>query len=210
MDRPNLHVYAADQALRTRARAVIPGGMYGHRNAGRLPDGFPQFLERAKGCRLIDVDGNEYIDFMCSYGPIVLGHGHAEVDAAAARQQALGDCQNGPSPRMFEKNGTDATTKCVTIARAATGRRKILVATGSYHGSAPWCTPNLNGITDENRAHLIQFAYNDVASVERAVEAAGDDLAGIIVTAFRHDNRVDQELPSPAFARRLRALCDER
>jgi glutamate-1-semialdehyde 2,1-aminomutase len=202
--------------------------MYGHQNAGPLPEGFPQFLERARGCRLVDVDGNEYIDFMCSYGPIVLGHGHPEVDAAAARQQALGDCQNGPSPRMvelaellvdtipharwamLEKNGTDATTKCVTIARAATGRRKILVATGSYHGSAPWCTPNLNGITQENRAHLIQFAYNDVASVERAVEAAGDDLAGIIVTAFRHDNRVDQELPSPAFARRLRELCDQR
>ncbi|HEV3175834.1 MAG TPA: aminotransferase class III-fold pyridoxal phosphate-dependent enzyme, partial [Stellaceae bacterium] len=228
MDRPNLHVYAADQALRARARAVIPGGMYGHQNAGRLPDGFPQFLERARGCRLFDVDGNEYIDFMCSYGPIILGHGHPEVEAAAARQQALGDCQNGPSPRivelaellvdtiphaswaMFEKNGTDATTKCVTIARAATGRRKILVASGSYHGSAPWCTPNLNGITSENRAHLIQFAYNDIASVERAVEAAGDDLAGIIVTAFRHDNRVDQELPSPEFARRLRALCDAR
>jgi len=228
MDRPNLHVYTADQALRARARAVIPGGMYGHQNAGRLPEGFPQFFERAKGCRLVDVDGNEYIDFMCSYGQIVLGHGHPEVEAAAARQQALGDCQNGPSPRivelaellvdtvphaswaMFEKNGTDATTKCVTVARAATGRRKILVASGSYHGAAPWCTPNLNGITEENRAHLIQFTYNDVASVERAVEAAGDDLAGIIVTAFRHDNRVDQELPTPAFAKRLRAICDER
>jgi len=228
MSRPNLHVYAADQALRARARAVIPGGMYGHQNAGPLPEGYPQFLERAKGCRLHDVDGNEYIDFMCSYGPIVLGHAHPVVDAAAARQQALADCQNGPSPRMvelaellvdtvehaswamFEKNGTDATTKCVTIARAATGRRKILVAKGSYHGAAPWCTPNLNGVPSESRAHLIQFAYNDIGSVEGAVAEAGDDLAGIIVTAFRHDNRVDQELPDAAFAHRLRKLCNER
>src|SRR5436190_1021407 len=142
------HTYAKDVAARARAAAAIPGGMYGHQNAARLPEGFPQFLERGQGCRIWDTDGNEYIDFMCSYGPIVLGHGHPRFDAAAAAQQALGDCQNGPSLRlvelaellvsvtphadwaMFAKNGTDATTWCVTIARAATGKRKILVATG--------------------------------------------------------------------------------
>src|SRR5579885_1752816 len=88
-----------DAALRRRAAAVIPGGMYGHQNAASMPPGFPQFFATGHGCRIRDVDGNEYIDFMCSYGPIVLGHGHPEVEAAAARQQALGDCQNGPSPR---------------------------------------------------------------------------------------------------------------
>lgn len=217
----------ADGALRARALAVIPGGMYGHQNAARLPEGFPQFFESGHGCRIRDVDGRDYIDFVCSYGPIVLGHAHPVVDAAAARQQALGDCQNGPSARMVElaellvdtiphadwamfgKNGTDATTKCLTIARAATGRRKVLVAKGSYHGAAPWCTPVLAGVPAEARAHVISFTYNDIASLERAVEEAGKDLAGILVTAFRHDNIVDQELPAPAFARRLRALCDE-
>jgi len=63
-----------DAELRARARAVIPGGMYGHQSARSLPDGFPQFLTHGEGARIWDVDGNEYVDFMCSYGPIVLGH----------------------------------------------------------------------------------------------------------------------------------------
>ena len=65
-----------DAALRERARRVVPGGMWGHMNAANLPDGYPQFFARAQGCRLWDVDGNEYVDFMCSWGPVVLGHHH--------------------------------------------------------------------------------------------------------------------------------------
>src|SRR5947207_427391 len=91
------HPLTKDSAWRRRASAVIPGGMWGHQDAGRLPDGFPQFIERGDGCRIWDVDGNEYIDLMCSYGPIILGHRHPAVDAAAARQAALVDCANGPS-----------------------------------------------------------------------------------------------------------------
>ena len=70
---------------------------------------------------------------------------------------------------MFSKNGTDATTQCVTIARAATGKRKILVAAGAYHGAAPWCTPGPSGVLAEDRAHLVGYRYNDLASVEAAV-----------------------------------------
>ena len=165
---------------------------------------------------------------MCSFGPIVLGHAHPAVEAAVERQRALADCQNGPSPRMvelaerlvdlvphadwamFAKNGTDATTLAVSIARAATGRRKILVARGAYHGSAPWCTPRPAGTTPEDRAHLIPFVYNDLASVEAAADQAGGDLAGVLVSAFRHDARFDQEECDPAFARGVRALCDRR
>ena len=215
-----------DAALRERARRVVPGGMWGHMNATNLPDGYPQFFARAQGCRLWDVDGNEYVDFMCSWGPVVLGHHHPEVEEAARRQEALGDCMNGPGEAMvelaekmvdtvahadwvqFQKNGTDATTACVTIARAATKRRKILVARGAYHGAVPWCSPSLVGVTSEDRAHIIQFDYNDVASLQAAAEEAGDDLAGIIVSAFRHDFGKDQELPTPAFARRAREICD--
>jgi len=120
-----------DTALRTRAARVVPGGMTGHLNAAYLPPGYPQFFARGDGCRLWDVDGREYIDFMCSWGPNLLGHHHPEVEAAAARQRALGDCLNGPTalfvdgPRrpvariahadwvMFQKNGTDATTVCL-------------------------------------------------------------------------------------------------
>jgi len=111
---------------------------------------------------------------------------------------------------MFAKNGTDATTLAVSIARAATGRRKVLVARGAYHGSAPWCTPRPAGTTPEDRAHLVPFVYNDLPSVETAADQAGSDLAAILVSAFRHDARFDQEECDPAFARGVRALCDRR
>ncbi len=215
-----------DAALRERARRTIPGGLWGHMNAARLPEGYPQFFERAEGCRIWDADGNEYIDFMCGFGPVVLGYRDPEVEAAATAQARLGDIFDGPSARlvelaelvtgtvahadwaMFQKNGTDATTACVTIARAATGRRKLLVARGSYHGAAPWCTPSLEGVTAEDRAHLIHYDYNDAASLRAAAAEAGGDLAGVVATAFRHDVRRDQEMAALEFARAARAACD--
>jgi len=215
-----------DGALRARARLVVPGGMWGHQNAAGLPDGYPQFFASAEGCRIRDVDGRGYVDFMCSWGPVILGHRHPEVEAVAQAQAALGDCQNGPGAVMvelaeamvatvahadwvqFSKNGTDATTACVTIARAGTGRRKLLVARGSYHGAVPWCSPSLAGVTAEDRAHILQFDYNDIASLDEAADRAGADLAGILVAAFRHDIARDQELPTPEFAARARAICD--
>jgi glutamate-1-semialdehyde 2,1-aminomutase len=222
-DLPN----SLDAALRRRAAQVIPGGLWGHLDAARLPAGYPQFFRSAEGCRLTDVDGHQVIDFMCSWGLIVLGHRHPAVEAAAARQAALGDAMNGPGEVLvelaealvalipaaawclFQKNGTDATTACVTIARAGTGRRKILVARGSYHGAAPWCSPSLVGITAEDRTHILHYEYNDIASLENAVDRAEGDLAGILVAAFRHDLGRDQELPDPVFARRLRELADQ-
>jgi len=224
----NIQAETADQKLRARARRVVPGGMYGHMRAAGLPDGYPQFFERGEGCHVWDVDGRRYVDFMCSWGPNILGHKHPRVMEAVQRQLAAGDCLNGPSERMvelaerlvrlvpaadwalFSKNGTDATTTCVTLARAHTGRRKILAAKGAYHGAVPWCTPHPLGVTAEDRAHLIEYVYNDIASLESAVAAAGDDLAGVIASAFRHDYGFDQELPDPAFARRARELCDEK
>jgi glutamate-1-semialdehyde 2,1-aminomutase len=218
--------HVTDRLLRDRARAVIPGGMYGHQSALSLPPAYPQFMRGGRGARIWDVDGNEYVDLMCSYGPVVLGHQHPRVEAAAAAQAALGDCQNAPGPvmvdlaellvrtvrhadwAMFAKNGTDATTMCCTIARAQTGRRKILVATGAYHGAAPWCTPRPAGTTPADRANLGYYTYNDLASVRRAAAEAGDDLAAILVSPYKHDAGYDQELVDPAFARGLRALCD--
>ena len=200
--------------------------MWGHLNAARLPEGYPQFFASAEGCRIRDVDGREYIDFMCSWGPILLGHKHPEVQAAANAQAAYGDCLNGPGEimvelaedlvgmvphadwAMFQKNGGDATTACVTIARAGTGRRKILVAKGSYHGALPWCSPSVAGVTTEDRAHLLQFEYNDVESLRAAVAEAGNDLAAVLVTAFRHDMGRDLELPTAEFARAVRLACD--
>src|ERR1700728_1744534 len=218
--------HTTDRLLRDRARAVIPGGMYGHQSALSLPPASPQFMRGGRGARIWDVDGNEYVDLMCSYGPVVLGHQHPRVEAAAAAQTALGDCQNGPGPvmvdlaellvrtvrhadwAMFAKNGTDATTMCCTIARARTGRSKILVASGAYHGAAPWCTPRPAGVTPQDRANLGYYTYNDLESVRQAAAEAGDDLAGILVSPFKHDAGYDQELVDPEFARGLRELCD--
>lgn len=95
-------VATADQKLRQRAQLVIPGGMYGHLRSDRLPEGYPQFFERGEGCHLWDVNGKRYVDFMCSWGPIVVGHGNPVVAEAVARQTAAGDCLNGPSERLVE------------------------------------------------------------------------------------------------------------
>ena len=216
----------ADRELRRRAAAVIPGGMYGHQSAALLPPEYPQFMRDGRGARVWDADGNRYVDLMCSYGPVVLGHQHPKVEQAARAQAALADCQNGPAPVMVElaellvatvrhadwamlaKNGTDATTMCCTIARAQTGRGRILVARGAYHGAAPWCTPRLAGVTAQDRANLGYYTFNDTGSARQAAAEAGDDLAAVVVSPFKHDAGYDQELVDPAFARGLRELCD--
>jgi len=211
--------------LMERAKRVVPGGVYGH--AVLAPPRHPRFFSEGRGCRVKDVDGNEYIDLMCSFGPNLLGMQHEAVERAAAGQRRLGNCFAGPTERwvelaealteriahadwaMFQKNGTDATTLCMTIARAATGRRKILLAEGAYHGAIPWCTPSAGGVLPEDRAHLLYYRFNDLDSARAAAREAGSDLAGIMVSPFRHDAFVDQEMPSPEFARGLRGICDE-
>jgi len=200
--------------------------MYGHQSAGPLPPEYPQFMRNGRGARVWDADGNCYVDLMCSYGPVVLGHQHPKVEEAARAQAELADCQNGPAPVMVDlaellvatvrhadwamlaKNGTDATTMCCTIARAQTGRSRILVARGAYHGAAPWCTPRPAGVTPQDRANLGYYTYNDLDSARQAAAEAGEDLAGVLVSPFKHDAGYDQELVDPAFARGLRELCD--
>ena len=146
----------ADNALRARAARVIPNGMYGHLSARLLPAEYPQFYDRGRGARVWDVDGNEYVDLMCSFGPMILGYAHAGVEQAAAAQRERGDTLSGPGGvmvelaelltsrvdhadwAMFAKNGTDATSLCLAVARAATGRDAVVMARGAYHGWAAW------------------------------------------------------------------------
>ena len=218
--------HSRDLELRERALKVIPGGMYGHQSVRLMPEGTPQFFARAEGTRLWDADGNSYIDYMCGYGPNLFGYGQQDIDEAAIAQLKRGDAMTGPSPVMVElaekfvdlvghadwamfcKNGTDATTMALMIARAHTGKRKVLTATGAYHGAAPWCTPRPGGTVPEDRAHLIHFTYNDIESLEAAVRQAGDDLAGIFAAPFKHDAFQDQQLPSRPYAQRVREICD--
>lgn len=216
-----------DRALKARALKVIPNGMYGHESTRPLPEHFPQFFERGEGAYIWDADGNLYLDFMCGYGPSLLGYRDPRVEAAAARQAEKGDTMTGPAPVMVElaetlvdmvghadwamfcKNGTDTTSMAIMAARAQTGKRIVLLAKGAYHGAAAWCTPLRAGVVAEDRATLRYYDYNDAESLEAAVRAAGDDLAAVFATPFKHDAFFDQTALDPVYARRARQLCDE-
>ena len=217
----------ADRALRERAARVIPGGMYGHQSTALLPDGYPQFFTGGQGAHLTDADGRRYLDFMCAYGPNLLGYAHPEVDAAYIGQLRKGDAMTGPSPAMVElaeaftsmvthadwaifcKNGTDANSMAMVTARAHTRRKTLVLAKGAYHGAAPWCVPRPAGTTPEDRANQVFCTYNNIESLEAAVAKAGDDLAAIFAAPFKHDAFSDQSMPDPAYARRARELCDQ-
>lgn len=220
---PSTRPHTADRELRERAAKVIPNGMYGHQNAAILPDNFPQFFSRGEGAHIWDADGNEYIDYLCSYGPILIGHAHPSVDRAAAAELEAGDCLNGPTAKMvelaellvditpwadwawFAKNGTDATVYAASLARSATGRRTILRARGAYHGASPnW----MGSAFDAPAPETLEYEFNDLASVRAAIDEAGGDFAGLAVSAFKHDVFIDQELPTPEFAQGVRDLCD--
>lgn len=218
-------------ALQQRAARVIAPCVYGS-PVGRvanpiMPMGTPTFFARAKGARLWDVDGQEYIDYLCALGPNLFGYGDPHVEAAAQRQRELGDTMVGPAPvmidlaeklvdtvshadwAMFAKNGADVTSGALRIARAHTGKRYVLVATDSYHGTHAWCVPVVTGVLPEERAFRIEYRYNDIASLEAAVATAGNDLAAIFATAHKHDNFTDQEVPAAAYAHRCREICDK-
>jgi glutamate-1-semialdehyde 2,1-aminomutase len=215
-----------DRSLRERAAAVIPGGMYGHQSVALLPDDYPQFFERGEGAHIWDVDGTRYLDLMCAYGPNLFGYADPGIDGAYVRQLGLGDTLTGPTGlivelaetltkmvshadwAMFCKNGTDATSMALTVARAHTRKKTVVRAKGAYHGSAPWCTPRPAGVTDADRSNQIFCDYNDVASLEAAAAQAGDDLACVFAAPFKHDAFIDQAQPDPAYAKRARELCD--
>ena len=215
-----------DRQLRDRADAVIPGGMYGHQATALLPEDYPQFFERGEGAHIWDVDGARYLDFMCAYGPNLFGYANPQVDAAYVRQLGLGDTLTGPTALMVEmaeamvamvshadwamfcKNGTDATSMALTVARAHTRRKTVIRAKGAYHGAAAWCTPRPAGVIETDRAHQLFCDYNDVGSLESAAAQAGEDLACIFAAPFKHDAFIDQAEPDLAYARTAREICD--
>lgn len=224
----NAPTHPRSDALLQRAQQVIPNGMYGHQNARGLWPGAPQFVSRTAGSRIWDADGHEYIDLLCSWGPIIHGYQHPRIEEAVSRQRLICDTANGPSEHfvalaeklvdvvehadwaMFAKNGSDVTTLCLTIARAHTGRSVILVEEGTYHGALPWCNPDKTGVLPSDRAGLAYYTYNDLAGAEKLVAEHAGNVAGIIVAPFRHDPAgSDLEMVDPAFAQGLRRMCDE-
>jgi glutamate-1-semialdehyde 2,1-aminomutase len=215
------------QELFERAQRVIPGGIYGHQTPRMLVEGaYPYFFAHGAGAHVWDVDDNEYIDYVCSYGPIVLGHNHPVVDAAAEEQRRKGDCFNGPTPlwvdlaehlvaitpwaawASFAKNGSDVCTWAVAVAREHTGRPKVVKAKGAYHGTHAWTTPIPAGTTPADTADVLTFRWNDLDDLERVVRNAEGRVAGIILAPFRHEAFHDQEMPAPGFLAGVRRLCD--
>jgi glutamate-1-semialdehyde 2,1-aminomutase len=212
--------------LFVRAAQVIPWGIYGHASpVASLPGAFPYYAERAKGCQYWDVDGNEYIDYLCGYGPMILGHQHPEVEEAAARQQRDALCLNHPGPVMVElaeklvslvefsawavfgKNGSDMTAWAMQVAREHTKRRKILKVSESYHGIAPAWTPGHGGLIEEDRVHIHDFDWNDLESFETCLKQHRGDVAAVIMTPFHHPAFKASQMPAPGFWQHIEAAC---
>jgi len=218
--------FTESRALFQRASAVIPGGIYGHASpAATVPGAFPYFAQSAKGCRYTDVDGNTYIDYMCGYGPILLGYQHAEVNEAARIAQEAGDCFNHPTEysvqlaeelvkridgadwAVFGKNGSDMTSWAIRVAREHSGRKRIAKATHAYHGIDPWCVPGFGGVILEDRSQIDHFYWNDLRSLEKLMQRHGEELAAIIVTPFHHPAFEDSILPDPDFVEAVNQFC---
>lgn len=229
---PALYEFGASQAAMARALSVIPSGIPGHQGPSEgcyVPvSSFPLYSQRAEGSRFWDLDGNEFLDYMCGYGPNVLGYRDPVVDEAARRQAALEDVVTIPSSVMvdfaellvdtvasadwafFAKNGGDTTTLAVMTARQATHRKKIVFVAGYYHGVAPW-TQKLDypGVLEEDVANNLVVPWNDLAAVERVFREHRGQIAGFIAQPYMHGNFTDNQLPADGYWQGVRRLCDE-
>ncbi|MEM0965619.1 MAG: aminotransferase class III-fold pyridoxal phosphate-dependent enzyme [Verrucomicrobiota bacterium] len=218
---------AESRSLFERAVRVVPGGVYGHTSpAAGLPGVFPYFAESAEGCRFTDVDGNVYLDFMCGFGPIVLGYHHPEVEEAASEAKSKGNLYNQPSRgfvelaellvdrvdfadwAVFGKNGSDVTTWALQVAREATGRKKILMLKGAYHGVDAWCAPGFGGIIEEDRQHIHRFTWNDLGSFRGMLNAFSGQVAAIFVTPYHHPSFAPSEMPEDGFLLEVQKECN--
>ncbi len=208
-------------------KSLVPGGVLGIRRPYNFVEGeYPIYFEHGKGGRVVDIDGNEYIDFLCAYGPIILGYREEEVDNAVIEQiQDKGFCfsltqsiQNVlaeklkeliPSAEMsvFVKTGSDATTLAVRIARGYTGRTKILRC--GYHGWGDWCVEVKGGIPKKLYEDVYEFHYNKIEELEALLKEHGKETAAIIVTPFGHPLGANLEEPKDGFLENVRKLADE-
>ena len=228
----NTYTYPKNDELLQKAAKVIPAGIYGHLGPAEgcfIPiSAYPKFSQKAKGSYFWDADGNKFIDYMCAYGPNILGYCDEDVNAAAKAQMDLGDCVTAPSYKMvefaelitdtvamadwafFAKNGGDITTLAMLTARAATGKKKIIFVQGYYHGvaqwtqraDAPWVLP---GEVENNL--MVQF--NDLEGLKRVIEENKDDIACFISTPYMHGNFVDNILPEEGYWQAVRKLCTD-
>lgn len=224
----NVYEFTKSYELFEEAKKYVPNGIYGPRTPTFLTFGsYPAFIKRGEGCRIWDVDGNEFIDYMCSFGTNLLGLKHPKVEAAAKKQMENADCFTLPSDQwlpmakkmtgtihngdwcVFGKNGSDVTSYAIAVARVYTGRWIILMAKGSYHGSHAWCQPHGAGIPEEWKSQIRYIEYNDADDLRRVVEENRGAIAAIILTPHRHDALRDQELPAQKFVDTVNSLAEK-
>jgi len=224
------------QQLFERALAVIPGGVNSPVRAFGAVGGQPPFIAEAHGARLRDVDGTDYIDYVCSWGAVILGHAAPAVvqavQAAAARGLSYGAptgaevelaetlCRLVPGMQQVRlvNSGTEATMSAIRLARAATGRRLLVKFAGCYHGHADsllvnagsgaltFGVPSSPGVPAELAALTLTAPYNDLAAVEALFTDRGADIAAVIVEPVA--GNMGCVLPQPGFLEGLRRLCD--
>ncbi len=226
----------SSEELFERAKKLIPGGVNSPVRAFRSVGGSPFFTASADGARLTTVDGRELIDFVCTWGPAILGHNHPKIREAVIAAAHRGTSFGTPNPTevdiaekvvslvesvemvRFVNSGTEACLSCVRLARGFTGRRKIIKFAGCYHGHVDSLlvkagsgaltlgNPDSAGIPPELAALTIVVPYNDTAALEAAFAEHGPDLAGAIVESYPANCGLI--LPDPGFLATLRRLCD--
>jgi glutamate-1-semialdehyde 2,1-aminomutase len=221
--------------LFARAVAVMPGGVSSPVRAFKAVGGTPRFIAKASGSRITDVDGNHYIDYVMSWGPMIHGHAPSGLIRALAKQARLGTSYGAPSPLevelaelvrslvpsmervRFVSSGTEATMSVARVARAATGREKIIKFEGCYHGHADgflvqagsgaltFGTPTSPGVPAGAVAPTLLATFNNLSSVESLVQLNPDQIAAVIIEPVAGNMGV--VLPEPGFLKGLRALC---
>lgn len=209
-----------------RANRVIPTGIYGHVAPGNgLPQDFPHYCLSGEGCRFTDVDGNEWLDFMCGFGAVLHGYRHPTIESSVALQQQHGSVFNQPSELMvelaeklveqigfadwavFAKNGSDLTTWAIRVAREHCGREYVVKAKGAYHGVDAWCDPGIGGRISSDRSHILEFEWNDVDQLELLFQQYDGKIAAVILTPYHHPSYSPSILPADSFWQNVENLC---